>query len=61
MDVRKEGKKHYHYVRLSWRRYGELTGKKDKGAFLAQFCAAMGMNAIRRLPSGVPLARCLFT
>ena len=40
------------YVRLSRRRYGELTDKKDKGAFLDQFCAAMRMsrkNAIRRL------------
>ncbi len=46
----KEEKKNY--VLLSRRRYGELTDKKDKGAFLDQFCAATGMsrkNAIRRL------------
>ena len=46
----KEEKKHY--VLLSRRRYGELTDKKDKGAFLDQFCAVTGMsrkNAIRRL------------
>ena len=46
----KEEKKNY--VLLSRRRYGELTDKKDKGAFLDLFCAATGMsrkNAIRRL------------
>ena len=46
----KEEKKHY--VLLSRRRYGESTCKKEKGAFLDQFCAATGMdrkNAIRRL------------
>ena len=46
----KEEKKHY--VLLSRRRYGELTGKKEKGAFLDQFCAVTGVNrknAIRRL------------
>ena len=46
----KEEKKNY--VLLLRRRYGELTDKKGKGAFLDQFCAATGMsrkNAIRRL------------
>ena len=45
-------KKKNDYVLLSRRRYGELTEKKGKGAFLDQFCAAPGIsrkNAIRRL------------
>ena len=47
----KEEKKNY--VLLSRRRYGELTDKKDKGAFLDQFCATTGMSRknARRGPS----------
>ena len=41
MDMTKEEKENY--VLLSRRRYGELTGKKDKGTFLDQFCAATGI------------------
>ncbi len=57
----KEEKKNY--VLLSRRRYGELTDKKDKVAFLDQFCAMMSTsrkNEIRRLsPQGAasPQAR----
>ena len=50
MDMKQEEKKNY--VLLSRRRNGELADKKNKGAFLDQFCAATGMsrkNAIRRL------------
>ena len=59
MDMTKEEKENY--VLLSRRRYGELTDKKGKGAFLDQFCATMRMsrkNAIRRLsPTELPHRR----
>lgn len=40
------------YLKAARRHYGELDGKKAKGAFLDQFCETTGMcrkNAIRRL------------